>query len=155
MRSIKRVTPREDWSYLHSLAQDELSRMMRRKEDLIDDRSQIFIKQWMPALKELGPQLSSTHLATRAPVGDLIGGLRDLTGWFQSSANDPLVRTKVLFCSALVVACRANPDYSPESLFGYLRFLVASALRERKPGVLGHIAAVVRGETGHADRAHI
>jgi hypothetical protein len=68
MRSIKGVTPREDWTYLHSLAQDELSRMMRRENDLIEDRSQILVEQWMPELKELGPHLSSAHLATLVPV---------------------------------------------------------------------------------------
>jgi hypothetical protein len=155
MRSIKHVAPREDWSYLHSLSQEEFSRIARRVDARVDGRSQIFIEKWLPSLRELGPQLSSTRLATLVPVGSLIDDLRDLTGWFHSSATDPLARTKILFCSALVVACRANPDYAPESLFRYLRFLVVSALREREPRVRGHIAAVVRGEAGHARRAHI
>jgi hypothetical protein len=154
MRSLRRITitPREDWAYLHALAQDEFSRERRRKQSQLDDRSRVLMEQWLPSLGELGPQLSSHLLSARVPVGALVGDLRDLTGSFQSAVRDPLWHTRILFCCALVAACRANPDYAPESLFGHLRFLVASARREKSRQVLGHIVAVVRGETGHACR---
>jgi hypothetical protein len=145
---LRRVAPREDWAYLHSLAQDELARIASRKQDCVDDRSLIYLERWMPVLADLGPHLSSEHLADHVSVGRLLDDLRDLSGFYKTTARDPLFRTRALFCSALVVVSRANPDHAPESLFRYIKFLATAARLERKPRVLSHIVAVARGAVG-------
>ena len=154
MRSLKSLDAREDWGHLQSLAQDELQRVARRPTTDFDDRSRAIVEHWTPLLKDLGPKLASDHLADYVSVGRLVDDLRDLSFWFRPIPEDPLRRTKVLLCSALVVASRAHIDYAPPTLFGYIRLLVHAAREERKQGVVSHIAAVLRGRAGAAPASH-
>lgn len=146
MHALRLITPRQDWGLLHTLAQEELSRDARRKQHALDDRSGVLVEFWLPTLGAWGPQPASLHLPAHVRPGALIDDLRDLSAFFRLVRREPVRRTGILVCSALVVACRAHPDHAPVNLLGDLRYLVVSSRQEHSPRVLGHIAAVVRGD---------
>lgn len=146
MRSLKDVEACEDWAHLHDLAEAEFARAARRGRLALDDRSRILVELWLPHFRAAEPQLVTVHRSAHTSAGALIDDLRDLAPAFPTMRLAQLRHTATLFCSALVALFRSHPDHAPESLFGCLRGLVASAADETSPRVLGHIAAVVRGD---------